>query len=153
MAVHHLARDQSVDLPQAQVFDFFAAAENLARITPAGLGFEFLEPPPEHLEVGAEVRYRIHLNGVPVSWTSRIAEWDPPHGFADIQVKGPYHRWTHTHMFDADGESRTIIRDRVEYEVPLGPLGEVARLLFVDRQLKAIFDFRARAVSQALGGD
>jgi ligand-binding SRPBCC domain-containing protein len=153
LGVHHLARDQAVNLPQAQVFDFFATAANLARITPARLGFEFLEPPPEHLGVGADVRYRIRLNGVPVNWTSRIIEWDPPRRFADLQVKGPYHHWTHTHIFDADGDSRTIIRDRVEYEVPLGPLGEVARLLFVDRQLKAIFDFRAQAVSEALRGD
>lgn len=151
MTVHQLARDQVVNLPQAQVFDFFATAENLARITPARLGFKFLEPPPERFAVGAEVRYRIHLNGIPVNWTSRITEWDPPRRFADLQVKGPYHHWTHTHIFDADGDSRTIIRDRVEYEVPLGPLGEIARRLFVDRQLKAIFDFRAQAFAQALG--
>jgi hypothetical protein len=44
------------------------------------------------------------------------------------------------------------MRDRVEYAVPFGPLGEVARLLFVDRQLKAIFDYRAEAFSRALGG-
>ena len=151
MALHSLARDQAVNRPQAQVFDFFAAAENLARVTPAKLGFEFVEPPPDRFDVGVEVHYRIHINGIPVNWISRIIEWDPPRRFADLQIKGPYHRWTHTHIFDPDGDSRTIIRDRVQYEVPLGPLGEVARLLFVERQLKAIFDFRAQAFGEALG--
>ena len=32
------------------------------------------------------------------------------------------------------------MRDRVVYEVPFGPLGEIVRILFVDTQLKRIFD-------------
>jgi len=139
-----------VGLPQSAVFDFFATAENLARVTPTRLGFRYLDPPPERSPPAPQVRYRIRLNGIPIDWTSRIIEWDPPRRFADLQVRGPYRHWTHTHIFDADGDSRTIIRDRIDYEMPLGPLGEVARNLFVDRQLKAIFDFRAQAFSAAL---
>ena len=151
MAVHTLARDQAVDVPQAAVFDFFASAQNLARVTPVRLGFTYLDPPPQRFDVGTEVRYRIRLSGIPVNWTSRIIEWDPPRRFADIQVQGPYRSWTHTHIFDAQGETRTIIRDRVEYEVPLGPLGEVARVLLVEPRLKSIFDFRAQAYREAFG--
>jgi ligand-binding SRPBCC domain-containing protein len=44
------------------------------------------------------------------------------------------------------------MRDRVEYELPLGPLGRIAHTLFVRRQLEAIFDFRARAIAELFSG-
>ena len=34
------------------------------------------------------------------------------------------------------------MRDRVRYALPLGPLGALAHLLFVRRDLRRIFDFR-----------
>ena len=42
------------------------------------------------------------------------------------------------------------MRDTVRYALPYGPLGEIARRLFVARDLEAIFDFRADAVARAL---
>jgi ligand-binding SRPBCC domain-containing protein len=152
MGVHELSRELVIDRPASEVFDFFASAENLAWVTPPKMGFEFRQPPPQHFSVGTEISYRVRLGGIPINWTSRITEWQPPWRFADTQVRGPYRLWNHTHVFDAIDDSHTVMRDRVEYAVPFGPLGEVARLLFVDRQLKAIFDYRAEAFSRALGG-
>jgi hypothetical protein len=43
------------------------------------------------------------------------------------------------------------MHDRVEYEMPLGPLGRIAHWLVVRRQLAAIFDIRARAIGQRFG--
>jgi len=43
--------------------------------------------------------------------------------------------------------------DRVEYTLPLGPLGRLAHLLLVGRQLESIFDFRARTVAEMFGRD
>jgi hypothetical protein len=40
--------------------------------------------------------------------------------------------------------------DVVRYALPLGPLGELARRLFVARDLEAIFDFRARRIVELL---
>jgi hypothetical protein len=42
------------------------------------------------------------------------------------------------------------MRDTVRYALPFGPLGEVARLLIVARDLEAIFDFRAEHMAQSL---
>ncbi len=42
--------------------------------------------------------------------------------------------------------------DRVEYELPLGPLGDIAHSLMVERQLRAIFDYRARRIPEILTG-
>jgi hypothetical protein len=41
-----------------------------------------------------------------------------------------------------------VARDRVRYRVGFGPLGDVARALFVGRDLERIFDFRYDAVQE-----
>ena len=140
-------------MPQHDVFTFFSDARNLRVITPASLDFKFEEAPPEDLEVGSEIRYRIRVAGLPVRWKTRIREWDPPHRFADLQAGGPYAYWLHTHTFSDIGEDRTLMRDRVIYRVPLGPIGEVVRRLFVAPQLKRIFDYRERAFGPAVRGE
>jgi ligand-binding SRPBCC domain-containing protein len=40
------------------------------------------------------------------------------------------------------------MRDRVEYELPLGPLGELAHLIFVRRRLEHIFAFRFKRLQE-----
>ncbi len=86
---------------------------------------------------------------VPFRWVTRIESWQPPYRFVDVQERGPYALWHHTHEFVArDGGTR--IRDTVRYVMPFGILGELAHRLFVGRELSGIFDFRARKLSELL---
>ena len=77
-------------------------------------------------------------------------------GFCDVQMRGPFRRWRHCHTVVAatspvTGEPGTLLRDSVEYELPLGPLGKVANLVFVRRQIGRIFRFRHRRTLELLG--
>jgi ligand-binding SRPBCC domain-containing protein len=153
LGLHILSRETIINRPVQEVFGFFASAANLGLVTPPSMGFRFREDPPQQLSAGVVIRYRVHLGGIPIDWDTRIIEWDPPHRFADIQERGPYSQWTHTHTFDAIDENRTLMRDRVVYGVPLGPLGEVARGLFVGAELDRIFDYRLKAFQAVLDGE
>jgi ligand-binding SRPBCC domain-containing protein len=150
VAYHLFEREQVVAQPLADVFGFFSDVNNLPRITPAALAFRFDEDPPKDLGVGAVVRYRLRISGIPVHWVTRITEWDPPHRFADVQARGPYAYWLHTHTFRAITPESTLARDRVIYRIPMGVAGEIARRVFVERQLKRIFDYREEAFEPAL---
>ena len=99
---------------------------------------------------GALIRYRLRVHRMPVGWLTAIREWDPPRRFVDEQLRGPYALWHHTHTFEALDPSTTLMRDVVRYALPLGPLGELARRLFVARDVEAIFDFRARRIVELL---
>ena len=145
MTMHQIQAEMVVDRPIDEVFAFFAKPENLGRITPRNLGFE-LRTDDTRMRDGLEIEYRIRpLLGIPLTWRSRITDYDPPNGFRDVQLAGPYHSWDHHHAFTAEGD-RTRITDAVEYSLPLGPLGQVAHALTVRSQLEEIFRHRARTI-------
>ena len=148
---HVLRREQRLPGGPDSVFRFFADAGNLEAITPPWLGFRIVTPRPIDMRAGALIEYRLRLHGVPISWLTRIEECEPGVRFVDAQLTGPYKLWHHTHEFAPDGEGGTIMRDTVRYALPYGPLGELARRLFVARDLDAIFDFRTRRVAAELG--
>jgi len=151
VTIHRLERTQLVPRPRAEVFAFFADPWNLERITPAFLRFRILTPPPLEVKAGALIDYRLSLFGLPFGWRTVIEAWEPGVRFVDRQLRGPYRRWHHSHLFE-DAPGGTRMTDRVEFELPLGPLGELARVLLVDRQLAAIFDHRRQAIGRLLGG-
>jgi ligand-binding SRPBCC domain-containing protein len=144
--VHVLRREQRLPHPPEVVFPFFADARNLETLTPPWLGFTVSTPGPIEMRPGAGIEYRLKLHAVPIRWRTTIAVWDPPRRFVDVQVRGPYRLWHHTHDFEPDGNGGTVMRDTVRYAIPLGPLGEMAHRLLVRRDLEAIFDFRRTAI-------
>lgn len=146
---HVLERSQLVRRTRRDVFGFFVDPVNLEAITPANLRFEILTPRPIAMRAGALIEYRLQLLGVGFAWLTRIEALDPDERFVDVQVKGPYRSWRHTHEFQ-DDPGGTLVRDRVEYELPLGPLGEVAHALFVEARLAHIFNHRRRRISELL---
>lgn len=148
--LHHLDREQLVPRPVDEVFGFFAEAANLELITPPWLGFNLTAPEPVAMGVETLIEYRLHLHRLPLRWVSRIALWEPGRTFVDVQVRGPYRVWRHRHEFEASGGG-TLVRDHVDYALPLGRLGDLAHRAFVARDLAQIFDYRRAAVARLLG--
>ena len=143
MATHVLERSQFLPIPLEQAWAFFSSPKNLAVITPPEMGFMINAPfddRPTH--TGQRINYTVKpVLGIPLQWTTLIEAVHAPHRFVDTQEKGPYKRWWHQHTFEAV-EGGVIMGDRVEYELPLGPLGELAHGIFVKQKLASIFAFR-----------
>jgi ligand-binding SRPBCC domain-containing protein len=146
-----LEREQRIALPVGAAFAFYAEARNLEAITPPWLAFRVLTPGAIGMRAGTLIDYRLRLHGLPLRWRTRIEIWEPPRRFVDVQVRGPYALWEHTHTFEPLGSGEVAIRDRIRYALPLGALGRLAHALFVRRDLDRIFTYRARAVEAALG--
>jgi ligand-binding SRPBCC domain-containing protein len=141
-----LRREQILGVPIERAFEFFSRAENLEAITPPLLRFRITSPTPIDVRKGALIRYRLRLHGLGVSWLTRIEEWDPPLGFVDRQLRGPYALWHHTHTFEAAGPGRTRMVDLVRYGHRFGFLGTLAEHLLVRRDLTRIFDYRRDSI-------
>jgi ligand-binding SRPBCC domain-containing protein len=143
--VQLLERRQRLAVSPERAFAFFADAHNLEAITPPWLGFRITTPGTITMRPGALIDYRLKLHGIPLRWRTRIEAWEPPHRFVDVQLRGPYRLWEHTHTFEPDGDG-VVISDHVRYRVPFERL---ARRL-VRRDLERIFDHRQAAVARLL---
>jgi ligand-binding SRPBCC domain-containing protein len=146
-----LEREQEIPAAAREVFAFFSDPGNLARLTPPGLRFRIMGPPPGALGAGTRLEYRIQWMFLRLRWVTRITRWSPDAEFEDVQEEGPYRIWIHTHRFE-EKDGFVLMRDRVEYELPFGPLGRFAHRLLVRRQLETIFDFRRRAIEEIFPG-
>jgi ligand-binding SRPBCC domain-containing protein len=145
--MHLLERRSIVPASLEDVFGFFCDPANLARITPPSLHFRIVEAPDRRLRAGDRIRYTIRLLGLPVGWTTRITAWEELRSFSDTQEKGPYRSWNHTHGF-REVPGGVEMTDRVEYELPFGPIGRLAHALWVRTELGRIFDFREAVIGQ-----
>ena len=142
---YRLEAEMTVNLPREQVFDVFADAMELERITPPWLKFSVITPQPIVMREGLLLDYRLKIHHVPIRWRTEICKWEPPFRFVDQQLKGPYQRWYHEHTFENLGDGRTLVRDNVHY-IPRG--GQLVHRLLVRPDLEKIFRFRQDRLSE-----
>ena len=148
MKVHTFSASLTLPLPVEQVFEFFADAQNLERLTPPFLKFHIVSPLPTEMRRGTRIRYRLRLHGIPIEWESEITAWEPPYRFVDEQRSGPYRMWRHEHQF-RQTVGGTEISDRVDYAV-LG--GAIINSLFVEPDVRKIFAYRTQRLNELLVG-
>jgi ligand-binding SRPBCC domain-containing protein len=103
------------------------------------------------IAAGVRIRYRISLHGLPLGWTTEIRRWEPPHRFVDVQLRGPYRLWHHTHRFEAR-DGGTEITDTVRYRLPFGMLGRLMNRVVVRGDVERIFDYRIERIRALFGG-
>jgi ligand-binding SRPBCC domain-containing protein len=99
---------------------------------------------------GTLIDYALSVHGLPMRWTTLITEYDPPHCFVDVQLRGPYSYWHHRHRFESVVNG-TRIEDEVHYGMPFGPVGRVAHRLLVSRDLQRIFSHRREIIANKFG--
>jgi len=150
MKVYHLKREITVPRARPEVFAFFECPENLSAITPPSMQFKIITPQPIRMHTGTLIDYSVKILGFRRHWRTLITDYNPPEEFADIQLKGPYTFWHHTHRFIDRGSDTTII-DEVRYIVPFGILGRLINAIIIRRQLDAIFDYRAEVIARKFG--
>lgn len=147
-----LEREQWLPIPIEQAWEFFSSPKNLAKITPGDMGFVIREPfDNAPIYEGQRISYTVRpLFGIPLKWITCIAVAEEPYRFVDVQVRGPYRHWWHEHTF-IEQDGGTLMKDRVEYELPFGRLGNLFHGLLVKGRLQDIFDFRFRTLERIFG--
>ena len=140
---------RTVERPLTEVFSFFSNAHNLAAITPPKLHLKILTPAPIEMFPGTLIDYQLKLHGIPLRWQTEIIEWNPPHGFVDVQRRGPYRLWRHTHTFAETGDG-VVVDDLVEYAVWGNQLIDK---FFVRPDIKKIFAYRSEQLDEIFHRD
>jgi len=139
--------ERSVDIaaPADELFRFHLDTRNAPLISPAKARFLAIEG-DFPVTIGSLVTLRVRQPPVPFAqtWRVRIAEIRPGRLVVDVAERSPFAVWRHSHVFDEIAPGRTRMTDRIEYALPLGPLGRLADRLVGRRQLEGMFAERHR---------
>ena len=141
--IHQLIRTQQLNCDLETAWRFFSSANNLSVITPPEMKFVVLtELENDDIYEGMTIDYHVSpLMNIKLNWQTEIVQVEHLDNFIDFQNKGPYKIWHHYHEF-VKNEDGVLMKDVVDYELPLGFLGEIAHNLFVKKKIESIFDYR-----------
>lgn len=79
---------------------------------------------------------------IPYYWQAEVCDYQPGVGFVDVQRRGPFASWKHTHRFLPQGDEQSILQDEVTYSLRWGALGRWLTGSAVSRRLDRLFQYR-----------
>jgi ligand-binding SRPBCC domain-containing protein len=135
--------------PIDDVFDFFRRPANLLRVNPPDFHLSLLEA-PEVLQQGSRVVVQVRRFGIPQRLESEITALEPNALFVDELRQGPFRKWVQTHRFAATPEG-TQVTFQIDFEPPSGMLGLMVTAAAIEKELKAVFAYRAGKLHELLG--
>jgi ligand-binding SRPBCC domain-containing protein len=160
---HNFQTEQWVPYPRERVFAFFADPANLPALMPAwqrarvekhvALSAPSL-PTATSAAAGEGSLITISFRPIPwvplrLSWDAYITEFRWNDFFCDEQRRGPFHYFRHCHRVRQE-RNGTVVSDDVEYELPLGKLGDLANALAMNRQIRDLFNYRQKMLPRLL---
>ncbi len=149
MAIYQYTAEQFLPISISKAWDFFSSPKNLSKITPPEMDFKILtQLEDKEIYEGMLIDYTVKpMLGIPMYWQTKIINVTPLEVFADTQLKGPYKLWHHTHTF-VEKDGGVLMKDVVQYELPLGPLGDWVHSLFVRKKIDSIFAYRKQVLKK-----
>ncbi len=147
---HQFEQEVWLDRPMEEVFPFLAEVANLPLLVPESANLQLTKVPEGGLGEGREMEMSMRIQGLALKMRSRVEVWDPPRTMVDVQARGPWRSWRHTRELEPL-EGGTLVRDRVRYELPLGPLGDLLFGEAVDREVAVLFGYRRMRLLELLG--
>ena len=131
-----------------RVFAFHEEPDAFERLQPPWQKTKVVQPPTS-LEVGTRVILKVKVGPFWQTMEAEHVEYEPGVMFADRLLKGPFKSWLHRHIVTPRGENECVLTDDIEYELPLGALGEAFGGWFARSNLDRLFDFRHRVTKEA----
>ena len=150
--MHYFTTQQLLPVDINTAWDFFSSPNNLALITPPEMDFTTLTV-LDGLDIyeGMLIDYTVKpLFGIPLRWQTKIATVQKPFLFKDVQLKGPYRCWEHTHTF-VQKENGVLMTDEVKYQLPFGWPGKLVHALLVRKKIEKLFLYRKGALEKIFG--
>jgi uncharacterized protein len=133
------------------VYAWHAKPDALSLLTPPWENARVIERTGSIEQPGSRVKIRLRAGPLLQTWTAEHTACEPGRMFRDVMIAGPFRRWEHTHLFIPDGQDKSWLEDRVEYEFPLGWFGKLVGGAYTRRRLTRLFTWRHRITADAVG--
>ena len=133
----------------ADLYSWHEKPEAFERLSPPWTRIKILKPLPA-LRSGEFTSFTVSAGILSVAWVAGIEEVEPGRRFVDVQLRGPFAKWRHEHLFVEETKKTCVMHDRVTYELPMGFVGR----LFANkakRDIDKLFDFRHHLLMSIFG--
>ncbi|MCF8256558.1 MAG: SRPBCC family protein [Flavobacteriales bacterium] len=139
---------QFIPIGLDEAWEFFSNPRNLKRITPEEMKFNILSGGDGPMYQGMVIQYTVTpLLGIQMPWVTEITHVDYRKYFVDEQRFGPYSLWHHLHRFE-EVTGGVVMTDILHYRIPLGPVGKLLGILFINKKVNSIFDYRIKVLDE-----
>lgn len=142
-------KETKIQVPAQELFDWHKRE----------MAFERLAPPWEKVRVvertggiqdGGRVVLEMKQGLLNRRWVAVHRDYIEGKQFVDEQVEGPFAKWVHTHQTLAETTTSSVLKDHIEYQAPLDPLGDLVAGSYIRRKVARTFDFRHGRTRQDL---
>lgn len=124
-----------IEAPIERVFDL-ARSIDLHKLSTKGTDERAIDGKTSGLiELGETVTWKAKHFGIYQKLKVQITEFDNPHMFCDVMLKGAFRKMRHIHKFRQEGKHTRMI-DEFVFESPLGLLGKIVDSFFLKRYMK-----------------
>ena len=130
-----------------RVFAFHELPDALERLIPPREKATVIEK-ADITKIGSRAVIETKILGVfTTRWVAEHTAYDPPRYFEDVQIEGPFRSWRHRHIIEPHTEG-AVLRDEIEYELPIPVFGPLAAPISVTPRLEKLFEFRHRVTRE-----
>ncbi|MCL5269282.1 MAG: TIGR01777 family oxidoreductase [bacterium] len=138
-----------VDSAPTEVFAWHTRPGAFERLIPPWVKVTVLER-TRGIQNGSRVQLRVPLGPWRFHWVLEHHGYVEGHQFRDMQIRGPFAIWVHTHRFMREENGSSLVEDRIEYKLPFGRLGRVLAEEAIYRKLARVFVYRHAVTEQDL---
>ena len=147
--------EKSLSLPcsAAQAFAWHERPDALGELIPPNDPVRVIEHQPgKQGSIGDGARVVLAIGKWPfqIRWVAVHEGYVAGQQFVDKQVRGPFAFWRHTHSFEATGERSCMLKDHVEYRLPLGLFGSILAHGLVRKKIERMFVWRHAVTAREL---
>ena len=153
MKTYQLTFEQVLPISLEEAWDFFSSPMNLAKITPPDMAFTVTSDKQliEKMYPGMIITYKVSpILNIKLNWMTEITHVKEGEYFIDEQRFGPYAFWHHQHHF-TELEGGVLMEDILNYKLPLWFLGDIVDSVFVNNEVKGIFSYRKKILTERFG--
>lgn len=121
-----ISKSIEINAPVSEVFTYFARPEHMADQFPESMNLNVIPIEVKNgFGVGTIFRINGDFDGKKLEWDCETIDYIPHRKIVAHMIKGPFKHWQITVQFEEVTEKTTKTSITVDYEMPMGPLGEL----------------------------
>ncbi len=148
MSLHHFSQQSTFGVDRQTLFAWHERPGALERLIPPWDPLRVIRK-DGHIQIGAQVDLLMKAGPFPVPWRARHTGYEQNSYFRDVQERGPFRKFIHTHSFTAESAGHATLNDSIDFELPLGRMGDLFAG-FIDNQLNQTFRYRHHLLAEDL---